>query len=41
MPPSTLISILCDGFRKSYLAPDSGTHRSTPYASNRGAINEN
>ena len=32
---------MCDGFRGSNFPPSSGTHRSTPYAANRGAINEN
>ncbi|AUI59572.1 hypothetical protein BKN51_15970 [Amycolatopsis sp. BJA-103] len=41
MPPSTLISILCDGFRGSNFPPSSGTHKSTPYAANRGAMSEN
>src|SRR4030088_1652766 len=41
MPPSTLISILCDGFRASNFPPSSGTHSSTPQAANRGAISEN
>lgn len=35
------MSILCDGLRASYFPPSSGTHRSTPYAANFGAINEN
>jgi hypothetical protein len=35
------MSILCDGLRGSYFPPNSGTHRSTLYAANFGAINEN
>src|SRR5918998_2835684 len=41
MPPRTLISILCDGLRGSYLPPSSGTHNSTSYPANRGAMREN
>jgi hypothetical protein len=41
MAPSWLMSILCDGLRWSYFPPNSGTQRSTPYAANFGAINEN
>src|SRR3954454_10262620 len=35
------MSILCDGLRGSNFPPNSGTHKSTPYAANFGAINEN